>query len=38
VDEGSLAIIGTLYLEKWFAGDAKRVQLAIDTNPNGSQQ
>lgn len=28
--EGQPPVIGTLYLQKWFAGSAKRVKLTIE--------
>jgi len=31
VDEGSLAIIQTLYVDKWFAGEAKQIEVTVDT-------
>ena len=33
VDEGSLAIIQTLYVDRWFAGEAKQIEVTVDTQP-----
>lgn len=29
-DEGSAPIVGTLYVQKWFAGDSKTIAVTID--------
>jgi hypothetical protein len=29
-DEGQAPIVGTLYVQKWFAGDAKTLEVTID--------
>jgi len=29
-DEGTPAIIGSLYVQKWFAGNSKTIQVTID--------
>ncbi|MFT5421268.1 MAG: hypothetical protein ACI9D5_002023 [Candidatus Endobugula sp.] len=30
--EGKAPIVGSLYIQKWFAGDAKTLQLSIELN------
>lgn len=29
-DEGTAPIVGTLYVQKWFAGDSKSIEVTID--------
>lgn len=29
-DEGSAPIVGTLYVQKWFAGNSKTLEITID--------
>lgn len=29
-DEGTAPIVGTLYVQKWFAGDSKSIEITID--------
>lgn len=29
-DEGAAPIVGTLYVQKWFAGDSKSIEITID--------
>lgn len=29
-DEGKPPIVGTVYVQKWFAGDAKSIELSIE--------
>lgn len=29
-DEGSAPIVGTLYVQKWFAGSTKMIEVTID--------
>ncbi len=29
-DEGSAPIIGSLYVQKWFAGSCKHIEISID--------
>jgi len=29
-DEGTAAIVGSLYVQKWFAGDSKTLEVTID--------
>lgn len=29
-DEGVAPIVGTLYVQKWFAGDSKSIEITID--------
>jgi len=31
--EGKAPIVGSLYVQKWFAGDAKTLQITIEFNP-----
>ena len=31
--EGKAPIVGSLYVQKWFAGDAKTLQITIELNP-----
>jgi hypothetical protein len=29
-DEGTAPVVGTLYVQKWFAGDCKSIEITID--------
>lgn len=29
-EEGSAPIVGSLYVQKWFAGDSKTIEITID--------
>ena len=29
-EEGKASIMGTLYVQKWFAGDTKNIEITID--------
>lgn len=29
-DEGTAPIVGTLYVQKWFAGESKSIEVTID--------
>lgn len=29
-DEGTAPIVGTLYVQKWFAGDSKSIEITVD--------
>ncbi|MGB3620403.1 MAG: hypothetical protein WBA20_03580 [Ketobacter sp.] len=29
-DEGTAPIVGTLYVQKWFAGNSKSIELTLD--------
>ena len=29
-DEGTAPIVGSLYVQKWFAGDSKSIEITID--------
>ena len=29
-DEGTAPVVGTLYVQKWFAGDSKSIEITID--------
>ncbi len=29
-EEGTAPIVGTLYVQKWFAGDSKTIEITID--------
>ena len=29
-DEGTAPIVGSLYVQKWFAGDSKTIEVTID--------
>lgn len=29
-DEGTAPIVGTLYVQKWFAGNSKNIEITID--------
>ncbi|MBQ0756108.1 MAG: hypothetical protein KBT66_07415 [Amphritea sp.] len=31
-DEGSAPIVGSLYVQKWFAGDSKSLEITISKN------
>jgi len=31
-DEGKAPIVGSLYVQKWFAGDSKSLQVTIELN------
>jgi hypothetical protein len=31
-DEGKAPIVGSLYVQKWFAGDSKTLQVTIELN------
>ena len=31
--EGKAPIVGTLYVQKWFAGNSKSVQITIELDP-----
>ena len=31
-DEGKAPIVGSLYVQKWFAGNSKSLQVAIELN------
>lgn len=29
-DQGTVSIIGTLYVQKWFASDSKSIEITVD--------
>jgi hypothetical protein len=31
-DEGSAPVVGSLYVQKWFAGDSKSLEITISKN------
>lgn len=37
-EEGKAPIVGTIYLQKWFAGDSKHIELTVEKRIKGKHQ
>ena len=37
VEEGRAPVVGSIYVQKWFAGDAKQLTITIDKESDNSK-